>query len=123
MQNHQIQWDLVEADPRFKSLHRDKNKFLSRMMLFAMVYFFLLPIAAAYFQEVLKIKVWGVVNIGLLFALSQFVVAWSVAAIYTKRANAEFDDRVNVLTNDLLTNDVITKDALAKDAHKIGDLS
>lgn len=108
LQNHKIQWDVVEADPRFKSLHRDKNKFLLRMMLFAMVYFFLLPISTAYFQDDLKVKIWGVVNIGLLFALSQFVVAWSVAAIYTKRANAEFDDRVSILAND---------------AHKIGDLS
>ena len=108
LHNNKIQWDAVEADPRFKSLHRDKNKFLLRMMLFPMVYFFLLPISAAYFQDVLRIKIWGVVNVGLLFALSQFLVAWSVAALYTKRANAEFDDRVNLLV---------------KDAHKIGEIS
>lgn len=107
MKNNKIHWESVEADPRFKSLHRDKNKFLLRMMLFALVYFFLLPISAAYFQDVLRIKIWGVVNIGLLFALSQFIVAWSVAAIYIKRANGEFDHRVNLL---------------AKDAHKIQDL-
>ena len=97
LHNNKIQWEAVEADPQFMSLHRDKNKFLLRMMFFPMVYFFLLPISAAYFQDFLRIKIWGVFNIGLLFALSQFVVAWSVAYIYTKRANAEFDDRVNLL--------------------------
>lgn len=100
MHNNKIQWEAVEADPRFKSLHRDKNKFLLHMMFFPMVYFFLLPISAAYFQDFLRIKIWGVFNIGLLFALSQFVVAWSIALIYTKRANAEFDDRVNLLAKD-----------------------
>ena len=38
-----------------------------------------------------KIKVWGVVNFGLLFALSQFVVAWRIAFYYSRRAGAEFD--------------------------------
>jgi uncharacterized membrane protein (DUF485 family) len=108
LHSNKIHWEAVEADPRFKSLHSDKNKCLLRMMFFAMIYFFLLPISAAYFQDVLRIKIWGVVNVGLLFALSQFLVAWSVAALYTKRANAEFDDRVNLLV---------------KDAHKIGEIS
>ena len=108
MHSNKIHWEAVEADPRFTSLHKDKNKCILRMMVFAMVYFFLLPISAAYFQDILRIKIWGVVNVGLLFALNQFVVAWSVAAIYTNRANAEFDDRVNLL---------------AKDAHQIVDIS
>jgi uncharacterized membrane protein (DUF485 family) len=55
------------------------------------VFYFLLPIGAAYFQDLFKTKVWGVVNFGLLFALSQFIVAWLVAFYYSRRAGAEFD--------------------------------
>jgi uncharacterized membrane protein (DUF485 family) len=51
----------------------------------------MLPIGAAYYQDLFKIKVWGPVNVGLLFALSEFVVAWSIAAIYARRANRDFD--------------------------------
>ena len=51
----------------------------------------MLPIGAAYYQVLFKIKVWGPVNVGLLFALSEFVVAWSIAAIYARRANRDFD--------------------------------
>ena len=98
--NKNIHWEAIEADPRFKALHRDKNKFLWRMMLFALVYFFCLPIATAYFQNTLKVKIWGVINVGLLFALSQFIVAWLIAAIYAKRANTEFDARAKVLVQD-----------------------
>jgi uncharacterized membrane protein (DUF485 family) len=100
LQKSNIHWEAVEADPRFKSLHRDKNKFLWRMMLFALVYFFCLPIATAYFQVFFKIKIWGVINLGLMFALSQFVVAWLIAMIYAKRANAEFDVRAAELIKD-----------------------
>lgn len=70
------------------------------MMLFALVFYFLLPISTAYFQPILKIKIWGVINLGLIFALSQFVVAWIIAIIYAKRANTEFDVRAKALVAD-----------------------
>jgi uncharacterized membrane protein (DUF485 family) len=95
-----IHWEAVVADPRFQALHRDKNRFLWRMMLFALIFYFLLPISTAYFQDIFKIKIWGVINIGLLFALSQFIVAWAIATIYAKRANTEFDTRARELVND-----------------------
>jgi uncharacterized membrane protein (DUF485 family) len=70
------------------------------MMLFALIFYFLLPISTAYFQDILKVKIWGVINVGLLFALSQFIVAWVIAIIYAKRANAEFDVRAKALIAD-----------------------
>jgi uncharacterized membrane protein (DUF485 family) len=86
-----IDWNAVIADPRFQSLHRRKQAFLTGLMIFSIVFYFLLPIGAAYFQDLFKTKVWGVVNFGLLFALSQFIVAWLVAFYYSSRAGAEFD--------------------------------
>ena len=95
-----IHWEAIEADPRFQALHKDKNRFLWRMMLFALIFYFLLPISTAYFQHVLNVKIWGVINVGLLFALSQFIVAWAIAIIYAKRANTEFDARAKALMED-----------------------
>ena len=60
-------------------------------MVLSVVYYFLLPIGAAYYQGLFKIRVWGVVNVGLLFALSEFVVAWVIALFYSRRAGREFD--------------------------------
>lgn len=84
-------WDAVIVDPRFQALHRKKSAFLWGLMAFSVAYYFLLPVGAAYFQELFRIRVWGPVNVGLLFALSEFVVAWGVAVLYSRRANAEFD--------------------------------
>ena len=86
-----IDWNAVIADPRFQKLHREKQRFLTGLMVFSVAFYFLLPIGAAYFQEIFRIKVWGVVNVGLLFALSEFIVAWLVAFYYSQRAGAEFD--------------------------------
>ncbi len=86
-----IDWDKVIADPRFQSLHSRKQRFLTSLMIFSVVFYFLLPIGAAYFQGLFRTKVWGVVNFGLLFALLEFVVAWLVAWFYSRRASTEFD--------------------------------
>ncbi len=91
MSTKEPNWAAIDADPRFQDLHRKKSRFLWGLMIFSVVYYFLLPIGAAYFQELFKIKVWGPVNVGILFALSEFVVAWGIAFVYARRANAEFD--------------------------------
>lgn len=86
-----VDWNAVIADPRFQALHRRKQGFLTGLMVFSVVFYFLLPIGAAYFQDLYRVKVWGVVNVGLLFALSEFVVAWVIAFYYSRRAGSEFD--------------------------------
>jgi len=86
-----LNWAAIDADPRFQELHRKKMAFLWGLMIFSIAYYFLLPIGAAYFPELFRIKVWGPVNVGILFALSEFVVAWTIAGIYARRANREFD--------------------------------
>ena len=93
-----IDWDAVIADPRFQTLHRKKQLFLWGLMAFSTVYYFLLPIGAAYYQSLFNVKVWGVINIGLLFALSQFVVAWLVAFYYERRASSQFDSLAREIT-------------------------
>ena len=100
MTTTQMNWRAIDADPRFQALHRKKSRFLWGLMVFSMIYYFLLPIGTAYFQEIFKIKVWGPVNIGLLFALSEFVVAWWVAFIYSRKANNEFDAMTQDIVND-----------------------
>jgi uncharacterized membrane protein (DUF485 family) len=86
-----LDWKAIVADPRFHALHTKKTRFLWGLMVFSIFYYFLLPVGAAYFQELFKVKVWGPVNVGLVFALSEFIVAWGIAFWYSRRANAEFD--------------------------------
>ena len=65
-----------------------------------MTYYFLLPIGAGYAPELYKVKVWGPINFGLLFALSEFVVAWGLSWYYARKANAEFDEEAAALIKD-----------------------
>ncbi len=99
--NTTVDWDAVIADPRFQALHRRKTTFLWGLMAFSVVYYFLLPIGAAYFQDVFRIRVWGPINVGLVFALSEFIVAWGVAIYYSRVANREFDRLAAEIADDV----------------------
>jgi uncharacterized membrane protein (DUF485 family) len=86
-----VNWAAIDADHRFQELHRRKSRFLWTLMIFSVVYYFLLPVGAAYFTDLFRVKVWGPVNVGILFALSEFVVAWLIAFIYARVASRRFD--------------------------------
>jgi len=100
MSNSNINWAAIDATPKFIALRRKKMVFLWGLMVFSTVYYFLLPIGAAYYQDLFKVKLWGVVNFGILFALSEFVVAWAIAFVYARKANAEFDAMAKEIIND-----------------------
>jgi uncharacterized membrane protein (DUF485 family) len=84
-------WEQLAASPGFKALLRSKRRFILPATIFFIVYYFALPITVGYFPQMMKRKVAGPVNLAYLFALSQFVMAWVLAWLYT-RAASRFDD-------------------------------
>ena len=99
MSQQTLNWSAIEADPRFQELHAKKSMFLWGLMAFSVVYYFALPLGAAYLTDVFKIKVWGPINVGILFALSEFIVAWGIAFVYSRRA-AQFDAMAEAINRD-----------------------
>lgn len=80
-----VNWDAIAADPEFKKLLAAKIRFIAPATIFFLVYYFALPILVGWFPDFMKTKV-GTVNYAYLFALSQFFMAWIVAAIYVAKA-------------------------------------
>jgi len=86
-----MNWQAIDADPRFQRLHREKRRLLSLLMAGSIGYYFMLPLGAAWFPGLFARQVWGPVNAGLLFALSEFVMAWTIAFLYARHAGRRFD--------------------------------
>ena len=80
-------WAGIAAQPEFHALLKMKARFIIKACVFFMLYFFALPISVGWFPEFMKTEVWGKVNIAYLFALSQFFMAWALAALYVKAAS------------------------------------
>lgn len=91
-----VLWEAIARDPDFSALVRGKLKLIIPATVFFIVYYFLLPIGVGWFPQFMERKVWGDVNIAYLFALSQFFMAWILAAIYVAAA-AVWDKREHAL--------------------------
>jgi uncharacterized membrane protein (DUF485 family) len=80
----------VASRDDFRALVAAKRAFVVPATLFFVVYYFALPLLVGYAPGLMKTEVLGVVNLAYLFALSQFVMAWGLAAWYL-RAAGRFD--------------------------------
>ena len=79
-------WDRVAANPEFRALMKAKKRFIVPATIFFVVYYFTLPVLVGYAPGFMDRRVFGVLNIAYLFALSQFFMAWTIAALYVRVA-------------------------------------
>ena len=100
-----IEWEKLAASERFRNLLKAKRRFIIPAMIFFIVYYFALPVLIGYARPFMERTVFGPVNLAYLFALSQFFVAWIIAALYV-RAAARFDK---------MAADVIAPDASSRE--------
>ncbi|MEY2494122.1 MAG: hypothetical protein QOJ45_614 [Verrucomicrobiota bacterium] len=85
-----IDWERLAASERFRNLLKAKRRFIVPATIFFIIYYFALPVLIGYARPFMERQVFGPVNLAYLFALSQFFVAWIIAALYV-RAAARFD--------------------------------
>ncbi len=79
----------IGASAGFRRLLAAKRRFILPSVIFFIVYYFALPLSVSLFPEVMRQRVAGV-TLAYWFALSQFVMAWTLAWLYVQRA-AKFD--------------------------------
>lgn len=89
-------WDRVAAMEEFKRLLANKRKFILPATIFFVIYYFALPVLVGYAPGLMDKRVLGVVNLAYLFALSQFFMAWIIAALYVRVAN-RWDDMARAI--------------------------
>lgn len=80
-------WDEIAESKAFQDLMATKKVFIVPAFIFFLVYYFALPVLVGYAPQFMSTEVIGQVNLAYLFALSQFFVAWLIAALYVKAAN------------------------------------
>ena len=79
-------WAAIERTPEFRELVRAKRAFIIPATLFFVAYYFALPALVGYWPDLMSTRVAGRINLAYLFALSQFVMAWVIMALYVRRA-------------------------------------
>lgn len=94
-----IDWERLAASERFRNLLKAKRRFIVPATIFFIAYYFALPVLIGYARPFMEKQIFGPVNLAYLFALSQFFVAWIIAALYV-RAAARFDRMAKEVISD-----------------------
>jgi uncharacterized membrane protein (DUF485 family) len=86
-----VDWDAAADSPEFKELITQKRRFVVPATIFFMTWYFGFIILAGVAPDFMGEKVIEGVTIGYIFALSQFIMVWVLAAMYLRRADKVFD--------------------------------
>ena len=83
---HAAEWQAIETDDEFQKLIAIKKRFIIPATIFFIVYYFALPVLVGYWPQLMEANVIGNINLAYLFALSQFVMAWTLSYLYVREA-------------------------------------
>jgi uncharacterized membrane protein (DUF485 family) len=87
---NEAEWNRVANSAEFRHLLAVKRTFIIPAFVFFLAYYLLLPVLVGYAPRLMSASVVGTVTVAYLFALSQFVVGWTIACLYL-RASSRFD--------------------------------
>ena len=87
----------MQASPEFQELRSRLRRFVFPMTAFFLVWYFVYVLLSIFAPGFMGTKVFGNVNIGLLFGLGQFVTTFAITFIYARWANRELDPLADAL--------------------------
>lgn len=83
---NQPRWQTLAAEPEFRALLRSRRRFVVPATIFFIVYYLALPVATGFWPAAMSRPLLGPLTIAYCFALSQFLMAWILLALYLYRA-------------------------------------
>lgn len=79
-------WAQIERDPEFVRLRSLRRRFVVPATIFFLAYYFALPLSVGFAPGAMSRPVFWHLSVAYVFALSQFVMAWGLLALYLLRA-------------------------------------
>jgi uncharacterized membrane protein (DUF485 family) len=86
-----INYPAFEASPGFTQLKKSHRSFVIPVLVAAMLWYLLYVILATYASAWMATPVFGVINIGLIMGLLQFVTTFAITSWYVSYANKKLD--------------------------------
>ncbi|GGA92970.1 DUF485 domain-containing protein [Ornithinibacillus halotolerans] len=93
-----VDFEKVLESSQFKKLMQNKKKFIVPLTIFFLIFYFLLPISTSYGTFLNKPFI-GDITWAWVYAISQFIMVWTICTIYVKKASS-FDKEADDIIND-----------------------
>jgi len=94
-------WQEVQAAADFQELRRRLRTFVFPVTGLFLAWYLIYVLMSSYAPSIMSIKVFGNVNVGLLFGLLQFVSTFGITAWYVHYANRKLDPLAGKLRDQL----------------------
>ncbi len=99
--HHRIDYPAFEETPKYKELRKRQRGFVIPVLIAAMAWYFLYVALAVFASNWMATPVIGVINIGLIFGLLQFVSTFGITMWYVSFANKRLDPLASELRQEL----------------------
>ncbi|MFM0721490.1 DUF485 domain-containing protein [Paraburkholderia strydomiana] len=85
MNDAEIDWDAIYGSERFQQLARRRRNTIVALGALAAVYYFSIPALIAWAPDFFKIRLAPGINLGTLFAVSQYPFGGVIACVFLRR--------------------------------------
>jgi uncharacterized membrane protein (DUF485 family) len=87
----------VQQSAEYQELRRRFRRFVFPMTALFLAWYFLYVLMSSFAVEFMSTKVFGEINVGLIFGLLQFVSTFAITIIYVRWADRRFDPAAEAL--------------------------
>ena len=95
--DHGSRYAEVQESTEFKDLRRRFRRFVFPMTALFLAWYFLYVLCSSFAVDFMSTKVWGEINVGLIFGLLQFVSTFAITIAYVRWADRHFDPPAEAL--------------------------
>jgi uncharacterized membrane protein (DUF485 family) len=94
-------WAKIQESAEFTELRRRLRGWAFPMTVAFLVWYLLYVLLSAYAHGFMSTKLWGNINVGLVFGLLQFVSTFLIAGLYVRHANRKLDPLSDKIRGDI----------------------
>jgi uncharacterized membrane protein (DUF485 family) len=94
-------WDAIQASPEFQNLRHRLRRFVFPVAALFLAWYLLYVLLATYAAPFMSIKLFGNINVGLVFGLLQFVSTFAITAAYVRYADRTLDPASKALRDEI----------------------
>ncbi len=94
-------WSEIQQSAEFIQLRRRLRGFVFPMTAAFLAWYLLYVLLSDYAHEFMSTKVFGNINLGLIFGLLQFVSTFVITTLYVRHANKNLDPLAEKLRNEI----------------------
>jgi uncharacterized membrane protein (DUF485 family) len=86
-----VDWEAIERSPEFQELVSKRRRFVIPCTVFFLAWYMAFILVCAYAPDFMGESVYQGLTVGYVYALTQFVMVFSLGLLYLRKADRDFD--------------------------------